>query len=86
MDVQVRFVQLPTGAVIDLENIAAILGHELNTKYVFIPKASASPNAPILTDAEFQVFFGELEKRGLAFRCPRTAAPAPAPKVEVATS
>lgn len=69
---QPRYVQLPTGAVIDLENIAAILGADLNTKYIFVPKASAGPNAPVVTAAEFDVFFAELEARGLAFRCPRS--------------
>lgn len=70
---QVRYVILPTGAMIDLENIAVVLGANLNTSYVIIPKASAGPNAPTLTSAEFDIFFGELEKLGLGHRCPRSA-------------
>lgn len=78
---QERFVVLPTGAMIDLENIAFVLGADLNTKFAFIPKASAGPNAPVVTAAEFEVFFAEMEKRGLAFRCPRTPEPEAKPKI-----
>jgi hypothetical protein len=71
MDVTPRYVILPTGAMIDLENIAFVLGTNLNTEYVFLPRQTASPQAPKLTSAEFEAFFAELEKRGLGFRVPR---------------
>lgn len=66
-----RFVILPTGALIDLENIGVILGTNLNTEFVIVPKVAAAPQAPKLSLAEFEEFYNQLEMRGYAFRVPK---------------
>lgn len=79
-----RFVQLQSKNVVDLENIAFVQNVELN-KYIIIPRQTVAPQVPHLDAHELDEFVATLEAAGVLIKVNRLPRPEEKSKVEVAT-
>lgn len=58
-----QFVKLPGGALLDVMNIAYVLRIDIG-KFAVIPKATTSPNVPVLETAEYEALVAFLAEDG----------------------